>query len=89
VLDVPTMVARKSAGPARLRGLPAGTLDRGAAADIALVDLEPMWKVEPARFRSKSRNTPFKGWDLRGAVVAVLVDGRLRFDQRPTLRVAS
>jgi dihydroorotase len=89
VLDLPTLVARMSVGPARLLGLPAGTLEPGAPADIALVDPEPRWKVEPSRFRSKSRNTPFKGWELRGVVVAVLVDGRLRYDQRPTLRVAS
>ncbi len=92
VLDLPALAARMSLGPARLLGLPAGTLDVGAPADVTLVDPERRWKVAARAFRSKSRNTPFDGWDLVGRAVAVLVGGRLVYDDRPatpTLRVAS
>jgi len=83
VLDLPTLVARLTTGPARILGLPAGTLAPGAAADVTLVDPERRWRVEARAFRSKGRNTPFEGWDMTGRAVAVLVGGRLVHDERP------
>jgi len=83
VLDLPTLVARMTVGPARILKLPAGTLAPGAAADLTLVDPERRWRVEARAFRSKGRNTPFEGWDMTGRAVAVLVGGRLVHDERP------
>src|SRR5207249_7642408 len=77
VLDLPTLVARMTVRPARILGLPAGTLAPGAAADLTLVDPERRWRVEARAFRSKGRNTPFEGWDMTGRAVVVLVGGRL------------
>ena len=62
--------------PARAFGLPGGTLSKGAAADIVVIDPTAHWKVDPSLFLSKSRNTPFSGWDLVGKVELTMVGGR-------------
>jgi dihydroorotase len=92
VLDLPTLIARMTIGPARLLGIPAGTLELGAPADVVVIDPERRWKVSARGFRSKSRNTPFDGWDLQGKAVATFVGGTLVYEDRPAaspLRVAS
>jgi dihydroorotase len=75
VLDLPTLVTRLSAAPARLLGLPGGTLAPGAPADITILDLEQPWTVNPATFQSRSRNTPFAGFTGRGTPWMTLVGG--------------
>jgi len=77
VMDLPTLVARLSSGPARLLNLPGGSLAPGAPADITVLDLERPWTVEPSRFRSRARNTPFGGWTGRGAVALTVVGGQV------------
>ena len=62
--------------PARAFSLTGGTLAAGAPADVTVFDPEREWTVDPNQFNSKSRNTPFAGWQLRGAVVATFVGGR-------------
>ncbi len=66
-----------SAEPARLLGIPGGTLRVGAPADIVLFDPDQEWVVDPAKLHGKSRNTPFKGMTLRGRVKATLLGGRV------------
>ncbi|MBN2311705.1 MAG: amidohydrolase family protein, partial [Candidatus Hydrogenedentes bacterium] len=56
-------------------GLPAGRLEEGGPADIAVFDPNAEWVVDPALFASKGRNTPFAGMTLRGIVRATLCDG--------------
>jgi dihydroorotase len=77
VIDVPTLVERMACAPARLFKLPGGTLRRGAVADVTVFDPDASWTVDPARFRSKGRNTPYRGQTLRGIVELTVVDGRL------------
>jgi dihydroorotase len=62
--------------PAELLGLPAGRLRPGAAADLVLFDPERRWLVEENKFRSKSKNSPFAGREVRGQVLRTIVDGR-------------
>jgi dihydroorotase len=75
VVDLPTLVTRLSTGPARLLNLPGGSLAPGASADITILDLEQPWTVDPAAFRSRSRNTPFAGFTGTGAPWMTLVGG--------------
>jgi dihydroorotase len=70
------IVEMLTTGPALAFSLPAGTLAEGSPADITVVDPEGEWTVEAQRFKSKSRNTPFAGWRLRGSVAATFVAGR-------------
>ncbi len=70
-------VERLSWGPARCFDLPYGTLAAGALADVIVVDAEREWKVDPQRFHSRSRNSPFAGWTLRGKVTKAFVAGHL------------
>ncbi len=76
VIDLPTMVERMSCQPARAFGLPGGTLDVGSVADITVFDPEERWTVDPKAFASKSRNTPFAGWELVGRPRRTIVGGR-------------
>ena len=75
VLTLPTLIERLTVGAARVLGLKAGTLGRGAPADVTVLDLEAAYKVDPDRFKSKSRNSPFRGWELRGRVAQTIVGG--------------
>jgi dihydroorotase len=75
ILPLPTLVARLTADPARLLNLPGGSLTPGALADVTVLDLEAPVTIDPARFRSRSRNTPFAGWTLTGGPVMTIVGG--------------
>jgi dihydroorotase len=65
-----------TSGPASAFRLPGGSLTVGGPADVTIVDPAHEWTVDAARFKSRSRNTPFGGWKLEGAVVATFVGGR-------------
>lgn len=79
--DVPLLrlVEVLSTAPARLFGLPGGTLKPGAPADLAVVDLDEPWVVAEAGLRSRSKNTCFEGARLQGKVLQTLVAGRTVF----------
>jgi dihydroorotase len=66
-----------SLNPARILGLRKGTLAIGADADVTIIDPDAERTVDVTQLRSKSRNTPFNGWTLRGWPVATIVGGRL------------
>lgn len=87
VLSLEGAVEKLATAPAKAFSLPAGTLAVGAPADVAIVDPKTQWEVDPARFRSKSRNTPFAGWKVKGQVTTTIVGGRVVFDlERPAPR---
>ncbi|HEY2930558.1 MAG TPA: dihydroorotase [Acidobacteriota bacterium] len=74
------LVELLSSGPARILGLPGkGSLKLGCDADITVIDPRPAWKIEGARFQSRSRNTPFEGWKVYGRCAGTMVAGRWVF----------
>jgi dihydroorotase len=79
-LTWPQLLAKLTCGPARVLGwTDRGTLTPGVAADVTIIDPNVEWTIDPLQFRSKSRNTPFAGWTVRGRAVCVLVDGEVRY----------
>ncbi|TPL53035.1 dihydroorotase [Mesorhizobium sp. B2-4-2] len=78
-VSLPRLIETLSTAPARLFGLPGGTLKPGALADLALVDLDEPWIVSESGIRSRSKNTCFEGARLQGKVLQTLVAGRTVF----------
>jgi dihydroorotase len=72
-------LARMTFNPARVLGIEAGTLSVGAPADVTVIDPEARWTIDPAHFRSRARNCPFAGWDVRGRVVTTIVAGQVAY----------
>jgi dihydroorotase len=78
VISLPRFVALMSLNPARLLGLGAkGRIAEGADADLTLLNLAKDVVVDKNAFESKSRNTPFHGWKLKGQAVMTIVGGRI------------
>ncbi len=80
VLTLESAVDKLATAPAKAFSLNAGTLAVGAPADVAIVDPTLEWEVDPSRFRSKSRNTPFAGWKVKGRVTTTIVSGRIVYE---------
>jgi dihydroorotase len=76
VVSMPRLVDLLSCAPARIFNLPAGSLREGSPADITIFDQDRETTVDAASFKSKSRNTPFDGWKLKGMIVASFVAGK-------------
>jgi dihydroorotase len=75
-LDLPGLIARFTTGPARLLGLSKGTLSKGADADVTVLDPDREWTFDKRAGASKSSNSPFDGWRLKGKAVATIVGGK-------------
>ena len=86
VLSLEQAVQKLTAAPAAAFGLNKGTLAVGADADVTIVDQRAEWEVDPSKFRSKSRNTPFAGWKVKGRVEMTIVGGRVVFEAAPAER---
>ncbi len=80
VLPLEQAVAMLTTGPARAFGLAQGTLAPGVDADVVIIDPEAQWEVDPNKFHSKSRNSPFAGWKVRGRVERTLVGGIIVYE---------
>jgi len=77
-LTWPEMLAKMTVNPAKVLGIDRGTLQPGKPADVTIIDPKRKWTVDANRFKSKSRNCPFQGWELTGKAVATIVDGNVK-----------
>jgi dihydroorotase len=81
-ITVRRMIELLSVNAAAVLGLPGGALTPGAPADVTVLAPDTTVTVRAAQLRSKSKNTPFDGWELRGAVAATIVGGRVVYRRR-------
>ncbi|MCF8054292.1 MAG: dihydroorotase [Deltaproteobacteria bacterium] len=81
VLTLSQLVERMSCNPANLLGLPGGTLKVGVDADVTLFDTQRVWQVVKENLISKSKNTPFVGYQMRGKAVMTIVGGKIKFQE--------
>jgi dihydroorotase len=79
VIRLTRLVELLSVNPARILGVQGGSLAAGERADITVIAPDLRVRVQAAKMRSRSKNTPFDGWELRGAVAATIVGGRTLF----------
>jgi dihydroorotase len=79
ILSPAALVTRMSVAPAKILGLPGGTLAPGSAADVTVIDAQVGWTCDPSRLRSRSRNTPFGGRAMRGRAMLTVVGGNIVF----------
>lgn len=77
VLTLNEAIAKMSWNPAKVLGLDKGTLSKGKEADITIIDLDAEEKVDPEKFESKGRNTPFAGMKLKGKALYTIVGGKV------------
>ena len=79
VITLDKLVELTSQKPAKLLGLESGSLKVGGLADITLVDLDKKYKIDAKTFKSKGKNTPFDGWEVKGKVCATIVEGKVKY----------
>jgi dihydroorotase len=78
--SLPEIIALMTCKPARVLGLPAGTLEAGAAADVTLFDPDEKWRYDADAGFSKSANSPWHGQTLTGRIKTTVVSGRIVYD---------
>jgi dihydroorotase len=84
LIGLPRLIELLSANPARLIGVPGGTLAEGGPADVTILAPDVAVTVHAADMKSRSKNMPFEGWTLKGSVAATIVGGRIVFVNKDT-----
>jgi dihydroorotase len=82
-LSMPDVIAKYTVAPARLLNLKKGTLSVGADADVTIFDRDQEWIFESAHSASKSKNSPFFGWELKGKATGTIVGGTRVYVEQP------
>ncbi|MEN6465158.1 MAG: dihydroorotase [Syntrophaceae bacterium] len=80
VLTLARLIQKMSCAPAAILKVPGGALAPGGIADVTVIDPERKWTVDASAFKSKSRNCPFNGWDLKGKAVLTIVGGEIKYN---------
>jgi dihydroorotase len=82
ILTINQAIALLSTNPARILGLKGGALHEGEEADITVLDMQREFMVKPETFKSKSRNTPFAHWKLKGGPIMTIVAGNIVWEAK-------
>ena len=78
-LSWPALIEKLTVNPAKLLGINKGTLQSGVDGDVTIIDPDVPWTVDPKKFHSKSRNSPFKGWEVSGRAYMTIVGGETKY----------
>ncbi len=81
IIDLPKAVSLLTHGPAEALGLSVGLLEEGGVADLTVFDPDLEWTVDAQKLASKSKNTPFDGWPMKGAAVCTIVAGKIAYQR--------
>jgi dihydroorotase len=79
VVSLSRAIELLTSAPSKIVGINKGTLSEGADADVAIFDITTEKKVDANDFKSKGRNTPFNGWNLKGWAVTTIVSGQVKY----------
>ncbi len=77
VMDLPAAIAKLSLNPASILKIKGGTIKEGREADLTVIDLSKEYTVKKEDFRSRSKNSPFIGWKMKGKAMLTMVGGRI------------
>ena len=80
VMTLEKLIEMMAVRPREIFGLPGGKIAQGEAADLALLDLNKKWTVQPEKFLSKGRATPFEGWEVYGKNVLTICKGEVVYE---------
>ena len=80
ILDWPGLIELMTARPAKIIGVDEGTLGKGKQADVTIIDPDAHYRIDAAKFRSRSRNCPYLGWNVKAIVDKTIVGGEMRFE---------
>jgi dihydroorotase len=82
IISLNQLIEKMSTNPARILGIRKGTLAIDSDADITIIDQHKTWTVNVNDFRSKSRNCPFHGWNLKGKAIITIVGGEIKYEEK-------
>jgi dihydroorotase len=77
VMDLPTAIAKLTCNPATILSIKGGTIEEGKEADLTVIDLNKEYVIAQEDFKSKSHNTPFIGWVMKGKAMLTMVGGKI------------
>jgi dihydroorotase len=79
LINWPQLIAMMTYKPAAIIGIDKGTLAPGKQGDVTIIDPEYKWKIDSAKFYSKSRNCPYQNWEVKAKPIYTIVGGEIRY----------
>ncbi|VAX23792.1 Dihydroorotase, partial [hydrothermal vent metagenome] len=82
VLTATRLIETLTSAPAKILGIERGSLSQGSVADVTIIDPDTEWVIDPEKFRSKGKNSPFGGWKVKGRADVTVVKGKVVYEWR-------